>query len=147
MTATGMTDQLILDRHDGRPTLVVYVLDGEPHLQWLLLGYTESIDLWLDMKLTWIEADELIEQVPAMLDDYVATKPGRSIDLSLRVPTAGWVISGTTEVPETNFRVKAMIDWMVGYTREFLVTLDISTSVDEVNQMHHAQHELELINA
>lgn len=71
------TDRVVLDKWNGRPTLVVDLCEQGIVLQWLLLGQVEPFDVWLTSPITGDEADELILRTPQDLGEWVAQKKGR----------------------------------------------------------------------
>lgn len=84
MTPTGtMTNRVILDYYNGRPSIWVSVVDDEPQLHWLVLGYLEDFDVWIDVPLTWEEADQVIEHPPLALVDFLRQHAGQPARLRL----------------------------------------------------------------
>lgn len=75
---SGYTDQVVLNSWNGRPTLTITVIDDAPHMHWLVEGHVEDRDVWLEMQLTWAEANHLIDSGPLYLDKWVAERPGRA---------------------------------------------------------------------
>ncbi|GAA3535981.1 hypothetical protein GCM10022234_35920 [Aeromicrobium panaciterrae] len=61
-------DRLGLSWWNGRPTVMIEVIDGRPRLAWLIVGHNEPFDVWLFSYLTWDEADALTAMRPAGLD-------------------------------------------------------------------------------
>ncbi len=81
---------VVLKRHNGRPSLFIELelLDETSEtpslvskLTWLVFGYTEDFDLWLQMPLTFDEANDLVDGGPRLMDKYIGSKPGRVITL------------------------------------------------------------------
>ncbi len=92
-----MTDSVMLDYWNGRPSLWLSVADGEPYLPWLMMGYTEPHDVWLHMRLDWDSADTIVENPPERIQDFLDSRVGAPARLVL----------------ETDGRVIAIIDWTV----------------------------------
>lgn len=68
-------DRVVLTSWNGRPTVSIDVVEGMPLLHWLLLGHTESFDIWLHATLSWDQADTLCASRPGGYDlgAYVAS--------------------------------------------------------------------------
>ena len=71
MNTGTVTDREVVATHNGRPTVVVVVSDDQPIVHWLLVGYTEEIDVWLDLPLGWDEADAFVESPPRDLEGFL----------------------------------------------------------------------------
>jgi hypothetical protein len=83
----SVTDQAILNFHDGVPSAWMTVLDGRPHLHWMILGYVEPFEIWVDLELPWEEADLLLSAHADLIDDVVARCGG--IPVILRFMLSG----------------------------------------------------------
>lgn len=94
-------ERLVLNRHDGVPTLFIEEVQGEPVLHWMVAGYVEPYDLWVIVPLTWSEAEEIIQERPD-LDLYLAKRSGQPATVRLG-PRAGWrTISVETRLPDAH---------------------------------------------
>jgi hypothetical protein len=83
-----MTDRVVIDYHDGRPSAWMSILDGQPDLHWLILGYVEDFDVWLSVRLTWEQADAFLEDPPENYDSYLSQLRGQFANVLLRSPDA-----------------------------------------------------------
>ncbi len=80
---TVMTERVVLDYWNGRPTEVLFVQDGEPYLRWLVLGQAgDEPEIWLMMHLTWEQAERIGEPGSLDLHDLVASSPGAEVQIS-----------------------------------------------------------------
>lgn len=71
-----ITDHLILDYWNGRPSVWMSANNGDPFLHWMLLGHNEPFDLWMHARMTWAVADRLAENPVDKVDDVLAQIPG-----------------------------------------------------------------------
>lgn len=113
---------VVLKSHNGRPSLFIELEaefeEGEivsvGHLlTWLVVGYTEDFDLWLQMPLTLSEANELADGGQRLMDKYVASKPGRAVTLVTYGSHRETLNSFVMAVPEDAKGVMWMLEAMV----------------------------------
>ena len=79
MRLDDAADGVVLDQHNGRPSMwISTTADEPPVLHWLVLGYLEDRDVWLDAPLTWDEAVRYVDTPPASLGAFLGTSAGRS---------------------------------------------------------------------
>lgn len=91
----------ILRSYNGRPTLFLEVQNSEPLLTWRAVGVADPFDIWVQIALTWDEADEFIEAGASVyMDDYLQTKVGRPVLLLLHGPTIPSLLNVSTFVPD-----------------------------------------------
>lgn len=108
----------ILSSYNGRPTLFLEVQDGDPLLTWRAIGVADPFDVWMQMALTWDEADDFIAHAADVyMDDYLQTKVGRPVTLILNGPTIPSLLVVSTFVPEDP---NGGIDWMMAAVMRLL---------------------------
>jgi hypothetical protein len=78
-----ITDRVVLDAHNGVPTVVVFEVRGRAVLGWMPYGHAQAVSLWTYVPLTDAEAEEVIERPPSRLDVFLAKRPGRAVSLAL----------------------------------------------------------------
>lgn len=78
---TVIDDIVTLAWWNGRPTVMLEVIEGQPRLSWLIIGHAEDYDVWFHTFLSWDQADELCQSRPGgfNLDQYFASQD-RAID-------------------------------------------------------------------
>lgn len=97
LASTGLTDHVVLDSHNGRPTLLILEIDATPVLAWMVLGHGDDAELWIYLPLTDDEAAGLTEHPPMRLTEWLAHRVGRDAFLGLAEEgvlafTTGWQV-------------------------------------------------------
>lgn len=92
-----MTDRLVMDYSNGRPSVYLSLLDGTPALHWMILGQNEPFDVWLNVELSGEEAEKFAQNPPARLDSFVSRLNGRHVKFtfftdSVQLASNNWVI-------------------------------------------------------
>ncbi|MBW9120780.1 hypothetical protein JNB63_11810 [Microbacterium trichothecenolyticum] len=80
-----MNAKFVLDRHNGRPTLMITDDGNHLHLRWMTLGQAEPFDVWLSVEVTEAEADAVVAQPPIDIARYVGELSDRQIETLLDV--------------------------------------------------------------
>lgn len=83
LASTGLTDRVVLDYHNGHPSVLILEIDETPVLAWLLLGHGGLAELWIYVPLTSEEAESLTDDPPVLLVDWLARRVGRDVFLGL----------------------------------------------------------------
>ena len=70
-------ERVVLDYHNGRPSVLLSESADGPILHWLIFGYTESFDLWLHLRVPPGVAAEIVNRPPVLLDGVLPLAEGR----------------------------------------------------------------------
>lgn len=119
------SELVVLKAHNGRPSLFIeleleYDEAGaatgmHPKLSWLVFGYTEDFDLWLQMPLVLSEANELVDGGSPRMDRFVASRPGRLVVLATNGNQGQPLNSFSMPVPAEAEGVMWMLEAMVDH--------------------------------
>jgi hypothetical protein len=95
LASTGLTDRVVLDYHNGRPSLLVLEIDETPVLAWMMLGHGSTAEVWLYLPLAGDEAETLVDEPPVALAEWLSHRVGRVAFVGLAedgvlIFTAGW---------------------------------------------------------
>jgi hypothetical protein len=78
-----VSDSVVLDYWNGRPSVWMSSSAGEPFLHWMVLGHTEDFEVWLHARLTWDVADKFASAAPLRLEQALALIPGAPVRIVL----------------------------------------------------------------
>lgn len=84
-----MDGGVVLDRWNGRPTEILLREDGDHFLRWLVIGQSESVDVWLQVELRPGEPEELLFPGPRDLWAFVGEHRGSQVQMSLELEGVG----------------------------------------------------------
>ncbi len=129
-------DRIVLASWNGRPTVSVDVVDGQPLLHWLLVGHVEDFDIWMHVTLTWEQADGLSRSAPGGFDlgSYLASVGD--------IPASFTMSFGERQVAEGTTTLKAgknnVRDTMRDFIRQVHDAWDTDATPDGVAGELHA---------
>lgn len=78
-------ETVALDWANGRPSLAVTDDHGDLRLRWMIIGHVEAFEVWLVVPVSEGEANQIIENPPINVEDWVVGLSSRQVDVDLLV--------------------------------------------------------------
>jgi hypothetical protein len=115
-----MDGGLVLDLWNGRPTEILLRTDVQHFLRWLVIGQSESVDVWLQLELRPGEPEELLYPGPRDLWAFVGDHKGSPVQMSLVLDDVG--VQASFENPggaeAVTKLLASFVEWAAALARE-----------------------------
>ncbi len=125
VASSARSDSVVLDEHNGVPSLLILEIDDAPVLAWMIHGHGETAQIWIYLPLLPEEAGELVEHPDVLLARWVTERKGREAYLGMAGDDGVLVLVAPWRVPNVS-PMSLIVDVVRAINNEFERALALS---------------------